>query len=93
MEKLKILTQHLTFSEALYALKERKWIKVPEWDGYWFLRGGKIIVKTWDGRELDNPWLIETVLREDWQVVEIDPKWEKEQQKIEMEMFKSINSQ
>jgi len=66
---MEVLRKNLTFSDALRELKEGSWIRVPEWTGYWFLRGGKIIVKTWDGKELDTPWLLENVLREDWQVV------------------------
>lgn len=65
-----VIEKNLTFSKALEAIKDGKLIKVPEWEGYWFLRGGKIIVKTWDGHELSTPWLYETVLREDWQIVE-----------------------
>lgn len=80
--KLSILEKNLTFSQALEAIKEGKWIKVPEWTGYWFLRGGKLVVKTWEGEELYTPWLLETVLREDWQIVEVDKEWKKEQEKI-----------
>lgn len=72
MSKLKILESNLTFSQALVALKEKKFIKVPEWDGYWFLQGGKIKVMTYDGQITDTPWLEGTVLREDWQIVEQD---------------------
>lgn len=77
--KLSILHKNLTFSEALEAVKEGKWIKVPEWKGYWFLKGGMIKVMTEDGDVLDSPWLKETIFREDWQIVEIDKVWEKEE--------------
>ena len=70
--KLKVLKDKLTFSEALIDLKEKKMVKVPEWEGYWFLQGGKIKVMTFDSHVLDTPWLKETVLREDWQIVEQD---------------------
>lgn len=70
--KLKIVKSQITFSEALQALKEKKMVKVPEWEGYWFLKGGEIHVKTWDNRELNTPWYHNNVLREDWQIVEQD---------------------
>jgi len=67
-----IIEKNLTFSQALEHLKLGGKIKVPEWTGYWFLRGGKIWVKTFDGKYLDTPWLQETVLREDWQLIEVE---------------------
>lgn len=88
MEKLKIVATNLTFSTALTALKEGKWIKVPEWEGYWFLKGGQITVKTWDGQELTTPWYHNNVLREDWQIVEVDEEWQKEQQQ---KFYEAIN--
>jgi len=80
MEKLKVLQRNLTFSEALQALKEDKLIKLPEYKGYWFLKGGRVTVKTYDGQETTDPWLKETVLREDWQIVDVDREWYKDQQ-------------
>ena len=88
MEKLTILERNLTFSRALEALKEKKYIKVPEWEGYWFLRSGSIVVKTFDGQELGTPWLKETVLREDWQIVDINKEWENEQRDLILNSFK-----
>lgn len=89
MEKLTILQRNLTFSEALQALKEDKLVKLPEYKGYWFLKGGKVTVKTYDGQETTDPWLKETVLREDWQIVEIDKEWEKEQRDLVADIIKS----
>ena len=68
MKNLKVLLTNLTFSEALVELKAKKFIKCPEWDGYW--------------------WLEATVLREDWQLVEIDKDWEEEQRNIILNRFK-----
>lgn len=72
MRPYKVVSTNNTFSKALEALKEKKWIKVPEWDGYWFLQGGKIKVMTWDNQVLDTPWYDNNVLREDWQIIEQD---------------------
>ncbi len=88
MEKLKVLQSNLTFSEALVALKDRKYIKVPEWTGYWFLEGGLIKVRTHNDEVVLTPWLEGTVLREDWQIVEIDVEWENEQRKIILDSFR-----
>lgn len=60
---------NLNFGQALEALKNGEKIRVPEWKGYWYLSGGKIIVRFENGEETDTPWLKETVLREDWQIV------------------------
>lgn len=78
MKKLRVVKNKISFSEALEALKIGKWINVPEWDGYWFLKGGQITVKTWDGHELTAPWYHQNVLREDWQIVESNPDYEKQ---------------
>lgn len=67
---MEVQLKNLTFSEALEHLKAGNYIRVPEWRGYWYLEGGKILVRTWDGKTLDSPSLKETVLREDWQVVQ-----------------------
>lgn len=68
--KLFIRHKNLTFSDALEWLKLGKWIKCPEWEGYWFMKGGNIWVMTHEGKVVDTPWFEQTVLREDWQVVE-----------------------
>lgn len=88
--KLKIIEKNLTFSEALGAIKEGKWVKVPEWRGYWFLKAGLIRVMNEDGVVLDTPWTKEQflILREDWQIVEKDDQWEKEQEKLFMDSIK-----
>jgi len=85
MKNLKVLLTNLTFSEALVELKAKKFIKCPEWDGYWWLEAGKINVMTHEGRVVGTPWLEATVLREDWQLVEIDAEWERA---IALEVFK-----
>lgn len=85
MEKLIIKEKNLTFSQALNDLKVGGWIKVPEWQGYWFLKGGKIRVMTHDAMEVTTPWLEATVLREDWQLVEINPEWKKLEEEVLLE--------
>jgi len=93
MKKLTIVQRNLTFSEALQALKERKWVRCPEWSGYWFLEAGKINVMKHDGTVSTTPWLEATVLREDWQIVEIDKEWQKEQQDQLVKMLHDFDRQ
>jgi len=73
--KYSILRKNLTFSKALEALKDGEWIRCPEWRGYWFLEGGRIAVMTWKDEVIYTPWLEATILREDWQIVELNPEW------------------
>ena len=91
MQKLKVLEKNLTFSQALEALKEHKWVACPEWKGYWFVKGGLIRAMTEDG-EINDPWTREQLylLREDWQIVEVDI--EAEQAEI-AKMVSEINKQ
>ena len=88
MKKLKVLQTNLTFSEALVELKAKKFIKCPEWEGYWFLKGGMVLVFTHDEKIINTPWYNGNILREDWQLVEIDKDWEEEQRNIILESFK-----
>lgn len=90
--KLTILERNLTFSQALEAVKEGQWIKCPEWEGYWFLKGGKIQVMNHNGEVGGEPWLREQpyILREDWQVVKIDEAWQKEESDKRMKALRDV---
>jgi len=67
---MKIVQSNLKFGDALEAMKNGAKIRCPEWEGYWFKRGGRIVVKQYDGNEVMDPWLKETIFREDWQIVD-----------------------
>jgi hypothetical protein len=69
--QLEVIRKNLTFSQALKALKQFQMIKCPEWEGFWFLEGGKIKVMQYDGIVTNKPWIEQNVLREDWQVVDV----------------------
>lgn len=59
--------KNLTFGEAEGLALEGKFIKLPEWRGFWFVKDGDMKVFTSEGRILDTP--METFKeRGDWEV-------------------------
>lgn len=57
----------LTWEEAKAILMAEGRVKLPEWDGHWFGKGGQIFVETGDGQILSNPHIAAYADREDWQ--------------------------
>jgi len=47
-------------------------VRLPEWEGYWFRKNGKLWVHLQDGTEIEQDniiWINATVWRNDWEVV------------------------
>lgn len=62
-----------TFGEAMANFDKGWGIKVSEWEGYWFRKGGEIWVMLADGSTSNTPWYHQNVLRQDWQSGPIKP--------------------
>lgn len=62
----------MTYKQALRALKAGKKVKLPEWEGYWFMDNGVHKVKLKTGEIVDTPWKDERVTkRKDFEVTEM----------------------
>ena len=61
---------NLTYKEAIMHMAGGNKIKLPEWDGHWYMDDGKIMVFTGDGRTLDTPYENDYVNRTDWMVTD-----------------------
>lgn len=60
----------LTFHDAMEALNTGVKVKLPEWIGYWFKDGAKIMVFTQTGDILDTPEIESYNNRNDWQITD-----------------------
>lgn len=56
--------------EAITLLSLGKFVKLPEWQGFWFDKNGEIKVFTYDGKILDSPFLSNYEFRTDWEVTD-----------------------
>ena len=54
----------------MQALNQGQKIKLPEWQGHWFIKDGKILVETRTGDILDTPYLDDYKNRTDWQITD-----------------------
>ena len=60
----------MNYNQALEKIRKGDLIKLPEWDGYWYMVGGKIYVITSSGETLDTPYLEDYKERVDWVVTD-----------------------
>lgn len=57
-------------SEAKERLWAGRFVKLPEWNGFWFMRHDKIHVFTFDGRVVNTPQLDLLDSRDDWELTD-----------------------
>lgn len=66
---------NLTFKEAYESMLNGEKIALPEWQGYWYVDNGTILIHTADGEEIDIRethdvlYTFNNVVREDWLVI------------------------
>lgn len=60
----------MTFKDALAELSAGKFIKLPEWTGYWFKNGAIISVFCKNGDILDTPDVEMHMFRQDWEITD-----------------------
>ena len=61
----------MNFRLALAAAYSGKKIKLPEWEGWWFVGEDNLLyVHTKEGVIDNSPWFDKFVNREDWQVID-----------------------
>jgi hypothetical protein len=67
----------MTLQEAIVAMQSGKKVKLPEWEGYWFMIGGQyekeddrlnVRVFTKTGDVLDTPWFDKYDRRDDFEI-------------------------
>lgn len=59
----------LRFSDCIIALNAGRFVKVPEWKGYWFKEAGMVKVMTAEGKVLETPHFQQYMFREDWSIL------------------------
>lgn len=57
----------MNFTQALEAMASGKKVKLPEWQGYWFMRGVEVKVFSSNGDILDTPWFDKYDMRTDFE--------------------------
>lgn len=65
----------MNFTEAKTAMRKGKYVKCPEWSGYWFMPGWAegdetIKVRLATGELVNSPFIDKYGAREDWMIVE-----------------------
>lgn len=63
------MKKNLNYSEAEPYAHEGKFIKLPEWTGFWFVKNNEMHVFTADGRVLDTPDDLHKE-RSDWEITD-----------------------
>ena|SRR5688500_18975160 len=60
----------INYAQAMRAIQDGQKVKLPDWGGYWYKDGDKIMVLTKDGDVLDTPWHEKYQHRDDWQITD-----------------------
>lgn len=68
--KVRNIGKNMDIRQAIKAMYNGKKVRLPSWEGYWFLgEDGLIYVKTFDGKILDTPDFFNFGTRKDWEEV------------------------